>query len=65
MLDSAIHPQITIQQMSVRDYRAIHWIELYALDSVNYPLNNWRQINTPGTSAALRATSEKSVKFCK
>ena len=31
------------------------------LDIVSYPLNNWCQINTPGTSAALQATSEKPI----
>ena len=34
---------------------------MYTLDIVSYPLNNWCQINTPGTSAALRATSEKPI----
>ena len=34
---------------------------MYTLDIVSYPLNNWRQINTPGTSAALQATSEKPI----
>ena len=62
MLDSAIHPQITIQRIIVRETNcAIQWIEMYALDNVSFPLNNWHQINIPGTRAALRATSEKSI----
>lgn len=62
MLDSAIHPQITIQQISAGETNcAIQRIETYLLDSVSYPLNNWHQIDTQETSAAPRATSEKSL----
>ena len=45
------HPADKSQETN--KYCAIQWIEMYTLDIVSYPLNNWRQINTPGTSEPL------------
>ena len=45
-LDCAIHQLklITIQQINIREPNClIHWIEIYTVDSVIQPLNNWGQ----------------------
>ena len=43
--------EIAIQRISDREtYSAIHQIEIYPVDSVIYPLNDWGLVLTPGVS---------------
>ena len=43
--------EIAIQRINDREtYSAIHQIEIYPVDSVIYPLNDWGLVLTPGVS---------------